>query len=313
MFEQVVLVIILFCSIELERMNRSIQSADRSRRAVSGAEESSCGVSIQRVNRQGITHAQDWLAIEEPLEIQLIYGPSDRRLVKQVSITMRTPGHDDELAAGFLMTEGVIAHFDDVQTIRCKRDAAGGQNVVQVELTPEAEVRTTSIERNFYVTSSCGVCGKASLLALQALCPPRRANRFRIREEVLRSLPDRLRNEQSLFQETGGVHAAGLFDAAGNLHDLREDVGRHNAVDKLIGKEWLADRVPLQDRMLVLSGRASFELLQKAVMAGIPMVACVGAPSSLAVKIARNFDITLAGFLREDGFNLYHGADRVDL
>ena len=251
--------------------------------------------------------AEDFLAVEEPLEIQLEYGPPVDRATKPISVTMRTPGHDDELAAGFLMTEGVVTDSGDIKAI-----THTAQNVVRVELTEAVVVKATSLERNFYVTSSCGVCGKASLLALQTACPPRRSNHFRIREDTLRSLPERLRRQQTLFNRTGGLHAAALFDVAGNLCSVREDVGRHNAVDKLIGNEWLADRTPLHHRLLLLSGRASFELLQKAVMAGIPMVACVGAPSSLAVAIARQFDVILTGFLREDSFNIYHGAERID-
>ena len=249
----------------------------------------------------------DLLAVEEPLEIQIEYGPQDQRIVKPISITMRTPGQDEELAAGFLMTEGVVVDPQDIRIIFC-----AGQNMVRVELMPDVAVKAATLERNFYITSSCGVCGKASLLALQAACPPRRSNQFRISPQVLQGLPGKLRKQQALFQKTGGLHAAGLFDAKGEVHLLREDVGRHNAVDKLIGGELLADRVPLADRGLLLSGRASFELLQKAVMAGIPMVACVGAPSSLAVTIAQQFNVTLAGFLREDSFNIYHGLETID-
>jgi len=264
-------------------------------------------VSITRMEDGTSTPAEDILAVEEPLEIQLEYGPPEQRVLKPISITMRTPGHDEDLAAGSLFTEGVIGDPGDIEAI-----TRVGQNTLRIGLRPDAAVKTASLERNFYTTSSCGVCGKASLLALQAVSPPRRANRFRIKREVLCGLPRQLRKQQLLFQKTGGLHAAGLFDSAGHLHQLREDVGRHNAVDKLIGSEWLADRVPLQERGLLLSGRASFELLQKAVMAGIPMVACVGAPSSLAVTIARQFDITLAGFLHADSFNIYNGASRID-
>jgi len=263
--------------------------------------------SITRMHGARSTPAEDLLAVEEPLEIQLEYGPLEQRLLKPISVTMRTPGHDEDLAAGFLFTEGVIGDPEDIEVT-----ARVGQNMLRIKLRPDTAVKTASLERNFYITSSCGVCGKASLLALQAVSPPRRANRFRIKREVLCGLPEQLRREQLLFQRTGGLHAAGLFDSAGCIHLLREDVGRHNAVDKLIGSEWLADRVPLQNQGLLLSGRASFELLQKAVMAGIPMVACVGAPSSLAVTIAHQFDITLTGFLHKDSFNIYHGAARID-
>ena len=179
-------------------------------------------------------------------------------------------------------------------------------------LAIDVAVNLGSLQRNFYTTSSCGICGKASLLALRTVCPPRTPNRFRIDAQILYHLPERLRAFQGVFDRTGGLHGAGLFDAAGNLLALREDVGRHNAVDKLIGSEFLADRTPLRDRLLLLSGRASFELLQKALMGGFPLVAAVGAPSSLAVQVAREFDITLVGFLREGHFNIYHGRERVD-
>jgi len=172
-------------------------------------------------------------------------------------------------------------------------------------------VSLANLERNFYTTSSCGICGKASLLALQTVCPPRRKNTFHIEAEVLTPLPDRLREAQSLFNQTGGIHGAGLFTSEGELLVVKEDVGRHNAVDKLLGAEFLADRTPLRHALLLLSGRASFELLQKALMGGVSMVACVGAPSSLAVQVAKDFDITLVGFLRENHFNIYHGAAHI--
>jgi FdhD protein len=186
-----------------------------------------------------------------------------------------------------------------------------GGNRAVVQLSPEVKVNLATLERNFYTTSSCGVCGKASLLALQTVCPPRFPNTFPIEADVLYQLPVRLREAQNIFDSTGGLHAAGLFDAAGSLLGIREDVGRHNAVDKLIGAEFLADRTPLRNRLLLLSGRASFELLQKALMGGVSMVAAVGAPSSLAVQVARQFDIALVGFLRQDHFNIYHGVQHI--
>ncbi len=233
-----------------------------------------------------------------------------------------------ELAAGFLMTEGVVRDANDIERIfyagpGILSDADEGRaaltallyqpekNIVRVELSTTATVSLANLERNFYTTSSCGICGKASLLALQTVCPPRRINSFSISAEVLYALLPRLREEQSVFNRTGGLHGAGLFNADGELLSLREDVGRHNAVDKLLGAEFLADRTPLRDSLLLLSGRASFELLQKALMGSIPMVASVGAPSSLAVQVAKEFDITLVGFLRDRHFNIYHGAQRV--
>jgi FdhD protein len=274
----------------------------------------------------------DLLAVEEPLEIQLAYGPAGARRVKSISVTMRTPGHDFALAAGFLMSEGVVSDSDDITEISylagssnpreatreggVRMDAAvlpyqPERNIVQVKLAPDVSVSMANLERNFYTTSSCGICGKASLLALRTVCPPRAVNGFQVAAQVLYSLPARLRDAQKVFQRTGGLHAAGLFDSTGQLFSSREDVGRHNAVDKLLGTEFLADRTPLRDRLLLLSGRASFELLQKSLMGGIPMVVSVGAPSSLAVQVAREFDITLVGFLREDHFNVYNGAARV--
>lgn len=251
------------------------------------------------------------LAVEEPLEIRLGFGPAAARRQQAISVTMRTPGNDAELAAGFLFTEGVIRDACDIDSVSAMDSKDQGSNSICVELSPNVEVRIGSLQRNFYTTSSCGICGKASLLALRTVCPPRANNIFVTSAAMLYKLPRSLRRVQSMFQETGGLHAAALFDADGDLDSMREDVGRHNAVDKLIGAALLADRVPLRDRLLLLSGRASFELLQKAVMAGIPMVASVGAPSSLAVQVAKEFDITLIGFLREDHFNVYHGSAHV--
>jgi len=283
---------------------------------------------VEKVTGRTSQQILDNLAIEEPLEIQLTYGPSTSRQTRSISVTMRTPGNDFDLAAGFLMTEGVIRDANDIQRIayagqpfhqvESSPQTMGSlklgsrQNIVRVDLETDIAVSLATLQRNFYATSSCGICGKASLLALRTVCPPRAANNFRIESHVLYSLPGRLRASQGVFNRTGGLHGAGLFNSAGNLLALREDVGRHNAVDKLIGSQFLADRTPLRDRLLLLSGRASFELLQKALMSGIPMVAAVGAPSSLAVEIAKEFDITVVGFLRHDRFNIYHGRDRID-
>lgn len=288
---------------------------------------------VDRFDGVSFKSQADLIAMEEPLEIRLIYGPMNARALKSISVTMRTPGHDTELAVGFLVTEGIVtdeSHIDSISAVRtdnvgsptlvyvCNgRDQIefthrSGGNVIVVELAPDVEVSLANLQRNFYTTSSCGICGKASLLALRTVCPPRRANVFSIDAETLCALPDRLRAAQGIFDQTGGLHAAGLFTATGELESLREDVGRHNAVDKLLGSAFLQDRLPLRDRVLLLSGRVSFELMQKALMGGISMVAAVGAPSSLAVQVAREFDITLVGFLRDNHFNVYHGAGHVN-
>jgi FdhD protein len=270
---------------------------------------------------------QDNLAVEEPLEVQLVYGPAGARKAKSISVTMRTPGHDFELVAGFLMTEGIVKDPADIaEIIYTARDKnfeersteeklilpyQPERNIVSVSLEPQVTVNMANLERNFYTTSSCGICGKASLLALRTVCPPRHANTLSVSAQVICTLPQRLRAAQAVFERTGGLHASGLFNSAGELLSSREDVGRHNAVDKLLGAEFLADRTPLRDRMLLLSGRASFELLQKSVMGGISLVASVGAPSSLAVQVAKEFDTILIGFLRQDHFNVYHGANHI--
>jgi FdhD protein len=283
---------------------------------------------IFRVTRGEIGMLQDAVAVEEPLEIQLVYGPAGDRKVKSISITMRTPGNDDELAAGFLMTEGVlrdVTHLASigvptaVKTPRRSRTSSSQvsvptgmrSQVIRVELLPEVEVSMSTLERNFYTTSSCGVCGKASLMALRTLCPLPQRDSFRMRSDILSSLPQQLQAAQTAFRKTGGLHAASLFTADGQLHSVREDVGRHNALDKLLGEAFLQDTVPLRNYLLLLSGRASFELLQKAVMGGIPMVAAIGAPSSLAIEVAREFSITLVGFLRPETFNIYSAPGRL--
>jgi FdhD protein len=285
-------------------------------------------IPIKKVTGLTLQPAHDTLAVEEPLEIQLGYGSADARVVKSISVTMRTPGDDCSLAAGFLMTEGVVRDANDIEHIASGADSVPevteqvamkpgalpyhpGKNVVRVELAPDVVVSLATLERNFYTTSSCGICGKASLLALQTVCPPRTMNTFFISASILYFLPDRLLRAQRLFSRTGGLHGAGLFDSEGELLAVREDVGRHNAVDKLLGGEFLADRTPLRNTLLLLSGRASFELLQKALMGGVSMVASVGAPSSLAVKVAKEFNISLVGFLRPNHFNIYHGEEHI--
>ena len=259
-------------------------------------------VPVQRVEQGSVDPVQDWVAVEEPLEIR-VNG-------KTISITMRTPGNDLELAAGFLFTEGLIQGSDQIESIR---HAPGRvRNSVEVTLRAEVEIDFERLERHFYMTSSCGVCGKASIEALQANhCPVIPRGGPAVPAGVIHGLPGRIREAQTVFQRTGGLHAAALFDLAGGLLSLREDVGRHNAVDKLIGTEMLAGRTPCADRLILVSGRASFELIQKALMAGIPVLAAVGAPSSLAVETARRFGMTLLGFVRDNRFNIYSGAERI--
>ncbi len=254
----------------------------------------------------------DLLACEEPLEIRLGLVENGRAIHRAVSITMRTPGNDFELAAGFLFTENILRTPNQIKALKHCGKFPNNQNTVRVDLAENVEIDFKKLERNFYTTSSCGVCGKSSLESLATGAKAVEMNDFApVSADVIHSLSSKLRERQKVFEQTGGLHAAALFDADGNLLDVREDVGRHNAVDKLIGARFLADEIPLDERILFLSGRASFELIQKAVMAKIPFVCAVGAPSSLAVEAAREFNITLLGFVRDGRFNIYTGKNRV--
>jgi FdhD protein len=270
-------------------------------------------VSIKRFMGEGRTDAEDELAIEEPLEIRLEHaGPGGKD--RSLSITMRTPGHDGELAVGFLFTEGVIGGPGDLRAVRPCTAGPACANVVRVALQDHVAVDPGRMERNFYTTSSCGVCGKTSIAALRARnpFPPAAAGAPPFFPAgLLHQLPARLRAAQEVFAATGGLHASALFDRSGELVLLREDVGRHNALDKVIGRALLDGLLPLCDHLLVVSGRASFELVQKASMAGLPLLAAVGAPSSLAVALAREAGMTLAGWLRDGRFNVYTGAWRI--
>lgn len=266
---------------------------------------------VMRISLSGATTRRpDTLAVEEPLEIRVAGEP--------LAVTMRTPGHDVELAAGFLVSEGVVRSGADFRSaIHCGGPGTGGMentyNVLDVALAPGVEPPSTDLARNFYTTSSCGMCGKASIEAVATVSAYDLAqDDVRVAAETLASLPDALRAHQDVFDKTGGLHAAGLFDAeTGELVVLREDVGRHNAVDKVVGWAVMNDRLPLRRHVLMVSGRASFELAQKAVMAGIPVLAAVSAPSSLAVELATEQGLTLVGFLRGDHMNVYAGAERV--
>lgn len=269
-------------------------------------------VSVHKITRTAsATLTHDVLAIEEPLEIRLGFDRDGQRQHQSISITMRTPGDDFDLAAGFLFTEGIVQfarHIADIQ------HCGGQDNVVKVELTTDVPVDFARLQRHFYTSSSCGVCGKTSIEALHAnACPTLPKATWQIAAEVIHDLPAKLRAAQAVFDSTGGLHAAALFHPTGELVALREDVGRHNAVDKLIGAAMQAGNTPLHDYLLLVSGRASFELVQKALMGGLPMLAAVGAPSSLAVELADEFGMTVIGFVRDGRFNIYCGTERIQM
>jgi FdhD protein len=252
------------------------------------------------VHRKG-----DYLAAEEPLEIRIGENP--------LSVTMRTPGHDLELAAGFLLTEGFVQRREQIVSIEndAGKDDENRGNVVRAEVAPDAAPDFDKMRRHFFATSSCGICGKASIdfVRARALQPPNQ--NFRLDPEVLVRLPEALRASQAVFGRTGGLHAAALFTGSGDLLVLREDIGRHNAVDKVIGWALLEGRIPLSEIVLLVSGRGGFEIVQKAIVAGLPVVASVSAPSSLAVQLARELGLTLIGFLRGRRFVTYAGEERL--
>ncbi len=272
--------------------------------------------------REGVTvQRRDVVTVEEPLELRVRWCDDGKWTTRNVAVTMRTPGDDFELAAGFLFSEGLVTVREHVQEIAyCGDQGPTEFNVVTIRLREGATFDTELINRNFYTTSSCGICGKGSLDAVEI----RGAIPFpeidsgagstadtRVDSKVLASLPSRLHEGQPLFHRTGGLHAAALFTPDGSMELLREDVGRHNAVDKVVGRAFLDGDLPLEGRIVVVSGRTSFEIMQKALAAGVPFVASVGAPSSLAVDVARRFRMTLAGFVRNGGFNLYSEPGRV--
>ena len=266
-------------------------------------------IAIKRFENGFITEREDALSTEEQLEIRVQYRPTDERKVQSLSITMRTPGNDDELAVGFLFTEGITHKKEDVLSAKHVQTLPGiSSNYIQVSLSPYLQFNPSQLQRNFYTSSSCGVCGKSSLDSVKTQMPKKSGRSIPVLSpELILSLPQILREKQETFETTGGLHASGLFDPSGKLIYLREDVGRHNALDKLIGRALMDGTTPLDAYILLLSGRASFELMQKAGMAGIPVVCAVGAPSSLAVECAKEFGITLIGFLRENRFNIYNG------
>lgn len=268
-----------------------------------------------RYNQQEQEQCSDWLVSEEPLEIGVSWGPLDHRKYQSVAVTMRTPGDDIHLTAGFLFTEGIIQGREDLLQIRHMGQLlqeSEQEQIVLAELHPAKTVDLQKLSRHFYTTSSCGVCGKASLELVRQQCT------FELGEpaafitlETLYQLPETLRAHQSVFHTTGGLHAAALFDATGNLLYCAEDVGRHNAVDKMIGWALMEDLLPLNQHLVLVSGRAGFELVQKCTMAGVAAMAAVGAPTTLSVELAQEHGMTLIGFLRDQRFNVYCGAERI--
>jgi len=261
---------------------------------------------IIKINKQHTKKITDTIALEAPLEIQLTYFEQEKQLNRSLATTMRTPGADKELALGFLYSEGIIGSSANLQKI----EQAG--NTLKIYLSKEISIEWEHLDRTFLSTSSCGICGKPSLESLEkTTCHFPISAQPIVNKEIIYQLSDILMEQQSVFKKTGGIHAAGLFEIDGTLVDFKEDIGRHNALDKLIGQAVLQDTIPLRKNLLFLSGLISFELVQKASMVGIPIIAAVGAPSSLAIDLAITNDITLIGFVREERFNVYCGEERI--
>ena len=264
---------------------------------------------IIKIQGSDVAEHIDAIAVEEPLQISISLLNSDSPIInKNISITMRTPGQDQELAIGFLFTEGIIQAYDQIKRVALE------ENSINIHLIHSKNIDLGKLERNFYTSSSCGVCGKASIEAIKTVCslPPSSAD-FQIEKNLIKSFPGRLQQVQNIFNDTGGIHAAALFNLQGELMAMREDVGRHNALDKIIGHVLTQALFPIDTYLLFLSGRASFELIQKAAMAGIHFIMAVGAPSSLAVEMALEHDITLIGFLNKTRYNIYTGTKRIKI
>ena len=281
-------------------------------------------VTVRRIAGVERVDAADVLAVEEPLEIRLGFLKGEKNEHRAISITMRTPGNDAELAAGFLFTEGLVKSPEQIKQIRhcgltigkgkgaIDRAKALNSNTIRVDISEDVDIDLKRLERHFYTTSSCGVCGKSSIDALKTGAEKIADNdQPTIESSVIHGLPATLRESQNVFEQTGGLHASALFNTKGELDIVREDVGRHNALDKVIGAKFMDGETPLSAKILLVSGRASFELVQKALMAGIPVLAAVGAPSSLAVELAAEFGMTLVGFVRDGRFNIYTGNARI--
>lgn len=266
--------------------------------------------SIAQVRDGSVKTVEDFLAEESPLEIRVNFSEASQRKTQPLSITMRTPGADPSLALGFLFTEGIIKSMDDVASVVLSET---DDQWIEIQFQDSFSFAAKHLDRNFYTTSSCGVCGKSSIDAIKSVSAfSISPEQPKFNPDVLPMLLKAILNEQGLFAKTGGIHAAFLFSALGKLIDKAEDVGRHNALDKLVGKSLQENRLPLDQEVLLLSGRASFELIQKATMAGIPIVLSIGAPSSLAVELAKENNITLIGFLKSDSYNVYCGIQRLN-
>ena len=276
-------------------------------------EQATLRVSVARHRSGVVTRDKDLVTVEEPLEIRVVEESAGQRQRHSVAVTMRTPGEDVELAAGFLVSEGVVSEARDIWRIRHCEPAGEStdENVIEVYLAPSVGFDADRLSRNVVTSSACGICGRTSIEAVQKSCanPPR--GDFQLSPRTLMGLTDMLAASQPVFSSTGGLHAAALFDSAGRLCDLREDVGRHNALDKLVGSRLLSGQLPISQSLILVSGRVSFELVLKSVLAGIPVLAAVGAPSSLAIELATEYGMTLIGFLGSDRFNVYCGEERI--
>ena len=267
---------------------------------------------IHKLTPENLLATDDFLAVEEPLEIKIVYGPKENRISKTISITMRTPGEDRELALGFLFTEGIINQPADILATESTIPSFLNQNTIEIQLSDDANPDIHRLDRHFYTTSSCGVCGKSSIDALKTIRMPKLKADFPVFDRnVILSLPSLLTQLQSVFEKTGGIHASAIFDKSGKLLLLKEDVGRHNALDKIAGAALQQGLLPLSEQILLVSGRARFELVQKAAMIGVPLMAAVGAPSSLAAELAEEAGITLVGFLNGKRFNIYTHPGRI--
>ncbi|NID09052.1 formate dehydrogenase accessory sulfurtransferase FdhD [Fibrivirga algicola] len=267
---------------------------------------------VHRFANGGFSESPDLLAVEEPLEIRLGFGPANDRQQRPLAVTMRTPGHDVELALGFLFTEGIVQSRTEILSARhCSQEEVEKGNVIRVELHPDVQLDWAKLDRHGITASNCGVCGKTSIDAIRTSCPAPVSGTFLLDAATLMTLPDQLRTRQQAFAHTGGLHASALIGRDGQLGAVREDIGRHNALDKLLGIAFWNGNVPMHNQAVLVSGRIGFELVQKSWMAGVPMLIALGAPSSLAVELAREAGITLVGFLKADRFTLYTYPERI--